>query len=92
METVKILPQKHIFVCVNERSHGDCCMKANGMDVFKRIKEFVLLHGMASSVWVTKTGCLGFCNPIGTTVAIYPEQNIYSHVKLEDVERVLENL
>lgn len=92
METVKNLPEKHIFVCVNERAQGDCCMKTSGMDVFKKIKEFVLSHGMASRVWVTKTGYLGFCNPVGATVAVYPEQKIYSHVKLEDVEKVLEDL
>src|SRR3989338_835242 len=87
------LPEKHIFVCVNVREgEKDHCSKVGGHEVFKKIKEFVMSRGLAGRVWVTKTGCQGFCNPIGTTITIYPEQKIFKEVKLEEVDKLLEDI
>ena len=85
------LPEKHIFVCINVREEGrDCCSAVGGVEVFRKIKEYVMSRGLASRIWVTKTGCQGFCNPVGTTITIYPEQKIFTQVKVEEVEKVLE--
>lgn len=35
---------------------------------------------------MTKTKCLGFCNPVGTTIAVYPEKKIFTEVGLEEVD------
>jgi len=90
MKQITTLPQKHIFVCVNTREQGACCLKVSGMDVFQKIKAYVLSHELAGRVWVTKTGCQGFCNDVGTTVTVYPEKKIYTEVKVEEVDSVLE--
>ena len=87
------LPEKHIFVCVNVREgERDHCSKVGGQEVYKKIKEYVLSHGMSSRIWVTKTGCQGFCNPVGTTITVYPEQKIFKEVKLEEVDKLLEDI
>ncbi len=84
------LPEKHIFICVNTREgERDYCSKVGGHDVFKKVKEFVLARGLAGRIWVTKTGCQGFCNPVGTTITVYPEQKIFKEVKLEEVDKLL---
>ncbi len=70
----------------------DHCSKVGGHDVFKKIKSYILAHGLAGRIWVTKTGCQGFCNDVGTTITVYPEQKIFTQVKLEDVDQILESI
>jgi len=87
------LPEKHIFVCVNERDPArDYCAKVGGVEIFQKIKIFVMSHGLTSRVWVTKTKCLGFCNPVGTTIAVYPEQKIFTEVKPDEVDKLLNDI
>lgn len=89
-EVTNPLPEKQIFVCVNEHEVGrDCCSRVGGIQVFQKIKSFVMSNGLNSRVWVTKTKCQGFCNPVGTTVTVYPEQKIFTEVKEEEVEKLL---
>ena len=85
-------PEKHIFVCVNERQeiNKSACSKVSGFEIFRKLKEAVLSRGL--NVWVTKTGCMGFCNDVGATVVIYPDKKIFTQVKEEDVENILEFL
>lgn len=85
-------PQKHVFVCVNVREEGDCCSNVSGQEIFLRLKQFVLSHGMAARVRVTKTGCMGHCNDTGATVAIYPEGKVFKRVTMEDVEKIEQSL
>ena len=86
------VPEKHIFVCVNERQdiNKSACAKVSGNEVFKKLKEQALKRGL--NVWVTKTGCMGFCNNVGATVAIYPDKKLFTEVKEEDIEKILEFL
>ncbi|MBI4163721.1 MAG: (2Fe-2S) ferredoxin domain-containing protein [Candidatus Aenigmarchaeota archaeon] len=92
MKQVDRLPEKHIFICVNNREQGSCCLKVNGIDTFQKIKSYILSHGLAGRVWVTKTGCQGFCNPVGTTISVYPEKKIFTEVKPEEVDKILEEV
>jgi len=63
----------HAMVCTNERPVGKaCCKKAGGQEFYQRMKEKIKADGLYNSHWVTRSGCLGFCNNVGTTVAIYP--------------------
>lgn len=87
------LPEKHIFVCVNEREAGrDCCTKVGGIEIFQKIKSFVMSNSLTSRIWVTKTKCLGFCNPVGATIAVYPKQKIFTEVKIEEIDKLLEGI
>ena len=94
METIKNMPYKrHVLVCVNERDNGkSCCKHVNGFESFAALKEFVRSNGLVNDIWVTKTGCLGFCNDTGCTIAVYPEKVWFLEAKdgdLEDIKRFI---
>ncbi len=62
----------HVLVCTNERPPEKvCCKKVGGQDFYDRLKKKLKEEGLYDRVWITRTGCLGFCNDVGTTVAIY---------------------
>jgi len=89
MHEIYSKPLKHILVCTNERNDGrDCCSNVKGCEIFAELKNFVRASGLSSSVWITRTGCLGFCNDAGTTIAIYPEQLLFKEVKMEDINKI----
>ena len=89
MQQIPYKPLKHILICTNERENErDYCAKVDGIEIYKNLKEWVKSNGLSGSVWVTRTGCLGFCNKIGTTVVIYPDQLWFKEVKKEEVEKI----
>ena len=88
MEEEKIGHKRHVFVCVNEREQGDCCRNVNGLEVFTELKQFVKDNGLKEKVKVTRTGCMGFCNDTGCTVAIYPESIWLKKTTLKDVQKI----
>jgi len=62
-----------VFVCTNERPPDKvCCKKVGGTDFYLRLKEQVKAAGLQNTHWVSRSGCLGFCNATGTAVAIFP--------------------
>ncbi|MBY0370400.1 hypothetical protein K2X33_06920 [bacterium] len=62
----------HVCVCTNERTDGrTACKDFGGQEFFKKLKEKLKTSGKISTHWVTRTGCLGFCNSVGTTVVIH---------------------
>ncbi len=84
--------KKHIFVCVNEKEDKskDFCNKVGGSDIYFKLKEAVAQKGLTGTVYVTRTRCLGFCNPVGTTIAIYPSGRWYHQVKLGEVNAIID--
>lgn len=84
--------QKHILVCTNERAEESCCSKVDGYEIFRALKEYVKSNGLAGSIWVTRTGCLGFCNDIGTTIVIYPERKWYTEVTKNELPQIIEEM
>ena len=84
--------KKHIFICVNEKDekNQDFCSKVGGSDVYLKFKEAVAERGLISQVYVTRTRCLGFCNPIGTTIVVYPAATWYHQVKPEEVQDIID--
>src|SRR3989344_3821464 len=69
MEEERNMPhKKHVFVCVNEREQGSCCQKVGGFEAFKELKQFTRDNNLIADIWVTKTGCMGFCNDTGCTI------------------------
>ena len=62
----------HVLVCTNEKpAPKSCCQKVSGMEFFMKLKNKLKETGLIATHWATKTGCLGFCNDVGTTVTIY---------------------
>lgn len=62
----------HVLVCTNQRPEGRTgCKDFGGQEFYQRIKDRLKSTGKISTHWVTRTGCLGFCNSVGTTVTIH---------------------
>ncbi len=90
MRHLNVQPQKHVIICCNTREIGDCCQKVGGEQLYIKLKEFVKKNGLVGRVWVTRARCLGFCNPVGTTIVIYPEQLWLTDVTIEEFEDLKE--
>ena len=91
MQSISLRPVKHILVCTNEREQGeDCCSHVKGYEIFRELKDWVKSNGLSSRIWVTRTGCLGFCNNVGATLVIYPDQLWFKEVKKDEIPKIKE--
>ena len=62
----------HVCVCTNAREAPRTgCLDFGGLDFYTRLKHKLRETGLSATHWATRTGCLGFCNPVGTTVVIH---------------------
>ncbi len=83
-------PEKHVFVCVQNRGpghpRGSCNQSGCGAiwDEFAFAFQQRNLHG---KVALTNTGCLGPCN--GPHVLVYPEGVMYGQITKEDVVAII---
>jgi (2Fe-2S) ferredoxin len=88
--------QVQILVCTNERPpEKSSCKRVGGQEFYDRLKAKLKETHLNNTHWVTRTGCLGFCNNVGTTVVIQPkgkEPRWYSEVKAEDFDAIWEEL
>lgn len=85
-------PQKHVFVCTQNRGLGHprgSCQQNNCGEV---IDEFMLefqqreLHGKYA---LTASGCIGPCGN-GPSVLVYPEGIMYGKVTRQDVKAIID--
>ena len=61
----------HVLVCTNERApERSCCKKVGGQELYLKLKQKLTETGIRGTHWVTRTGCLGYCNDLGPTVVI----------------------
>lgn len=76
------------LVCVNERPPGGLtsCGTASGRAVAARLRRIVRTRGVLTQVWVTETGCLGWCHPSGVTVVVWPSGDTFQGVTPDDCE------
>ncbi|MFM8314240.1 MAG: (2Fe-2S) ferredoxin domain-containing protein [Deltaproteobacteria bacterium] len=79
-----------VLVCTNERPGGkSCCHKFGGQEFYLALKNRLKQEGLYDTHWVTRTGCLGFCNDVGTAVAIYRQNEPtqwFNEVTAEDMD------
>ena len=89
MQQISLRPIKHILVCTNERTDGRShCSKTGSVEIYKELKDFVKEKGLRSLIWVTRTGCLGFCNDVGATVVVYPDNLWFKEVAKNDLQKI----
>ena len=81
-----------VFVCTNERPPEKvCCSKVGGMDFYQALKSRVRERGLVNTHWISRSGCLGFCNEVGTTIVIFKQgQNPvwYNQITQENFESI----
>lgn len=75
--------RKHVLVCA-----GTGCTSSKSPQIQKKFEEEIEKNSLNDEVKIVKTGCFGFCEA-GPIVVVYPEGTFYSHIKVEDVERIV---
>ena len=78
------LIRSHVMVC-----GGTGCTSSNSAAVIAEFEKKLTAKGIDKEVKVVRTGCFGLCEA-GPVCIVYPEGSFYAHVKVEDVERIVE--
>lgn len=82
----------HLFVCCNRREPGHsrgCCDPDGSEELRNRFKSELKKRGLGPLVRANSAGCLDQCE-LGPTLVIYPQEIWYGGVKLEDVNRIID--
>ncbi len=88
MKSAPVPYDKILFVCTNERETGACCGKRGSAAVRDTLKAAITARGLKGRVRVARSGCLDHCNE-GPNVMVFPDQQWYAGVTLDDVPRIL---
>ena len=67
---------------------GTGCTSSGSRSIIQAFEEEILNAGLEREIKVVPTGCFGLCEK-GPVVIIYPEGSFYSHIKVEDVKRIV---
>ncbi|HIJ11457.1 TPA: (2Fe-2S) ferredoxin domain-containing protein [Candidatus Woesearchaeota archaeon] len=92
MENCHFKPDMHVFICVNERCSGDMpsCAPTITREMVKDVKLWVRSKGWTNSIYVTKASCLGFCNPKGGVLCIWPQGRFVKGItSVKDIKKVI---
>ena len=92
MRTALPAPRLHLFVCANQREEGSPLgpgCGARGEALYDELKRGVAERRAFTTIWVTKTHCLGVCPKSGATVAAYPSGKVLADVEPEDAPALL---
>lgn len=85
-------PQKHVFVCVQNRPEGHprpSCSQKSCAEVAEEFYWHLQQRQLFDKVQVTTTSCLGPCSE-GPSVLVYPEGIMYGGVSKEDVAEIFD--
>jgi len=74
----------HVLVC-----GGTGCTSSASVDIQEQFNLSLAKNGLDREVKVVTTGCFGLCEA-GPICIVYPEGAFYSHVKVSDVNRIVE--
>ncbi len=75
----------HILVC-----GGTGCTSGNSKSIAAALKEKIEEKGLGNQVKLIMTGCFGLCAK-GPIVVVYPDGSFYQHVKVTDVDEIVES-
>ena len=75
--------RSQILICT-----GTGCASSNSPAIIERFEECIKEAGLEKEVKVVRTGCFGLCEN-GPICIVYPEGAFYSHIKVDDVPRIL---
>ena len=67
---------------------GTGCTSSGSHKIIDAFEEEIKKVGLENEIKVVPTGCFGLCET-GPVVIIYPEGAFYSHIKVEDVPRIV---
>ena len=75
--------RSQVLICT-----GTGCSSSNSPAIIMRFEECIRNAGLEKEVKVVRTGCFGLCEN-GPICIVYPEGAFYSHIKVDDVERIV---
>ena len=75
--------RSQILICT-----GTGCSSSNSPAIIERFEECIKEAGLEKEVKVVRTGCFGLCEN-GPICIVYPEGAFYSHIKVDDVPRIV---
>lgn len=84
-------PQKHVFICGQNRGPGHprgSCSQSGAPIVWEEFAFEFQQRNLNGQFALTNTGCLGPCN--GPHVLVYPEGVMYANVSKDDVKTIIE--
>lgn len=84
--------ERHLFVCLNERSPDHprgCCAAKGAADVRNAFKQALKRRGLAGRIRANAAGCLDTCAQ-GVSVVVYPEGVWYGGVTTADVDEIVD--
>ncbi len=67
---------------------GTGCSSSNSPGIIAKFEECIKNAGLENEVKVVHTGCFGLCEN-GPICIVYPEGAFYSHIKVDDVPRIV---
>lgn len=76
--------RSHILIC-----GGTGCTSGNSKAILEKFDKLLIEKNLEKDVQTVMTGCFGLC-AVGPIVIVYPEGAFYSHVKVEDVDEIVE--
>lgn len=85
-------PEKHLFVCTQQRPEGHprgSCQAKDGGGIAEEFWFQLQGKNLLGRIALTTTGCFGPCG-LGPNVLVYPDGVLYSGVKREDVQEIVE--
>ena len=65
------------------------CQAAGSADILSRFQKLIKDNNLEDKVVVNTVGCFGLCSQ-GPFVKVYPEETLYTKVKLRDVDEIFE--
>ena len=68
---------------------GTGCTSSGSPKLYERFEQLLAEKGLDKEVKMVRTGCFGLC-AAGPVVIVYPEGAFYSGIKVEDVDRIVE--
>ena len=68
---------------------GTGCTSSGSKTLISTFEEELVKYGLQDEVKIVPTGCFGLCEK-GPVVIVYPEGTFYSHVKKDDVSKIVE--
>lgn len=83
-ENIKSRFRKQVLLC-----RGTGCTSSKSDALEEKFRKLIDEKKLQSEVDIVKVGCFGLCEA-GPVVVVYPEGTFYSHITLEQVDRIVE--
>jgi len=85
-------PERHVFVCTQNRPEGHprgSCGASGCAEVINEFMSEIQARNLFEKFALTNTGCMGPCM-MGPSVLVYPESVMYGRVTKADVKTIID--